>query len=463
MRRLAGLDTAMLTAEAQGLPVHATAMLTLDPASVPGGYSFERMGEFIGSRLALVPPLRRQLVEVPLGLGRPVWIEVEVDLGAHVHRATVPAPGGPRELATFAARVHEEPLPRDRPLWQMHLVEGLADGRIAVVAKVHHALMDGAAGMEFMATFFSTEPTPPEDGDARAAAERKPGPAELLVRSVPEMATRPLRAVPAFASTLVGVGRVAGRMLRRRAPRPRSRAFPAPHVPWSRPLTPHRSAAYTTVPLDEVRRVAKDHDVTVNDVVLATFGGALRRYLEARSALPERSLVAGVPVAVRDDGADGANVVSLMFATLGTDVEDRIDRLAAVHRYSRAARDLHDAFGRHALLTWTDVFAPWMFALAARFAVDSHVLTRLPQICNAVVSNVPGPPVTLYFGGARLEQVLPLGSIVDGIAINLTVVSAHDTIGFGLVSCPDLVDDLWAIAHEIEREHASYVTGRAAC
>jgi hypothetical protein len=104
-----------------------------------------------------------------------------------------------------------------------------------------------------------------------------------------------------------------------------------------------------------------------------------------------------------------------------------------------------------------------MFALAARFAVDSHVLTRLPQICNAVVSNVPGPPVTLYFGGARLEQVLPLGSIVDGIAINLTVVSAHDTIGFGLVSCPDLVDDLWAIAHEIEREHASYVTGRAAC
>jgi diacylglycerol O-acyltransferase len=455
MKRLGGLDAAMLEVEKGGLPVHATAMLTLDPSTVPGGYSFERMFEFIGARLALVPPLRRRLVEVPFGIGRPVWVEASVALDEHVHRSAVARPGGPRELAAYASRVHEETLPRDRPLWQMHVVEGLADGRIAIVAKVHHALMDGVAGMQFMAAFFSTEPDAEQLTCEPPQPERVPGGAELLARSLPEIATRPVRAAAVIGQTLIGAGRVAERIPRMHL-RSQDRVLPAPHVPWSAPLTSRRSAAYTTLPFDEVHRVAKNGDVTVNDVVLATFGGALRRYLDARGALPGRSLVAAVPVSVRDNGATGANAVSLIFVTLGTDVADPGRRLALVHLHARGARELHDAFGGTELLSWTDVFAPMAFALGARVVFESKLLTRLPLLCNAVVSNVPGPPLTLYFGGARLEGLFPLGPIVDGIAINLTVVSSHDTIGFGLVSCPDLVDDLWAITREIEREHAQY-------
>ena len=456
MKRLSGLDTLMLAAESDAMPLHMMAILVLDPSTVPGGYSFDRLRDFIADRLPIVPPLRRRVVEVPAHLGRPAWVDVgDVDITQHVLPATLDAPATARELAAFAARIDEVPLPRDRPLWQMHVVDGLADGNVAVVAKVHHALMDGSAGMEFMASLFSLEPEPGEAPAVDVAPpDRVPSAVELLVRSVPEIATRPLRAVPLLGQTAAGLTRAARRMLSPKTATPAPVAL-APKVPWSGPVTSRRNIAYTSVPLDDVKRMAKDNDVKVNDVVLSLFGGALRRYLLARDVLPERSLVAAVPVSTRGDGDLGGNAVTAVFVTLGTDLDDDNDRLQVVHDHSRGARELFEQLGADTLTDWTEVFSPAVIAAGAGLLLGGGLLARLPAICNAIVSNVPGPPVDLYFGGARLEALHPLGPILHGPAINVTVVSTRDTIGFGIVSCPDLVPDAWDVVDFIEQEYTA--------
>jgi WS/DGAT/MGAT family acyltransferase len=230
-------------------------------------------------------------------------------------------------------------------------------------------------------------------------------------------------------------------------------------VPWSDRLTSRRNIAYTSVPLDDVKRTAKNADVKVNDVVLSLFAGALRRYLVARDALPRRSLVAAVPVSTRDGGDLGGNALAAVFVALGTDLDDPGERLQAVHATSKGARDLFDAMGAEGLLEWIGVFAPATIAAGASVLLERGLLARLPSICNTIVSNVPGPPVDLYFGGARLDALHPLGPILQGPAINLTVLSTRDTIGFGLVSCPDLVPDLWEIVDAIEAEFEEYREG----
>jgi WS/DGAT/MGAT family acyltransferase len=205
--------------------------------------------------------------------------------------------------------------------------------------------------------------------------------------------------------------------------------------------------------LDDVKRIAKDNDVKLNDVVLALFGGALRRYLVKHNSLPEAPLVAGVPVSMRDDGdLAGNNELSAIFVSLGTDVEDPQQRLQAVHEHATQAKELHDAMGAAGLAGWTAVFAPAIVSLGAQLLIDRKLLARLPVLCNTIVSNVPGPPVTLYFGGARLTALYPLGPIFHGPGINLTIVSSRDTIGFGLLSCPDLVPDLWELVDTIYDE-----------
>jgi WS/DGAT/MGAT family acyltransferase len=265
-----------------------------------------------------------------------------------------------------------------------------------------------------------------------------------------------MRLAPVLGRTLSGFARASVRIVRGRRRTSTSSVVPAPRVPWSGEITPRRSVAYTSVPLDDVKRIAKDADVKVNDVVLSIFGGALRRYLLTRDALPDSPLVAGVPVSLRDDGDLGGNALSAMFVTLGTDTADPIERLHVVHEHATGARELHEAIGGETILEWTEVFAPAVFSLGANLLIDRKLLARMPAMCNAIVSNVPGPPITLYFGGARLIAVHPLGPIFHGPAINLTVVSARDTIGFGLLSCPELVPDVWDIVDAIRAELAVY-------
>ncbi len=454
MRQAGGIDSAFLAIETQGHPLHVMAVMLLDPSTVPGGFSFERFREFAADRLGGIPPFRQKLVPVPLGVGRPRWVEVEVDIDDHLHHV-IRDSGDLADLARFAADLEPTPLDRERPLWSMYVVEGLDDGAIAVVAKVHHALMDGVGGMQFMASMFSLTPTPEPVVFIGDDAERTPPPWEQALRAIPEMATAPLRIARALVSSARAALRIRGSL---RTDQTLTLPTSAPHMRWNDPLGPTRAIAFSSLPLAEVKAVSRAAGATINDVVLAVLGGACRSYLQPRGELPDRPLVAAIPVSLRgpdESPSEVANAVTLMFATLATDVADPRARLEKVHSSTRDAKHLQEAVGADAFARWLDAPSPVVVAAAARLYVGLHLASRAPTIMNLLVSNVPGPPVTLYLGGARLVGLYPLGPVYDGVGLNITVVSSADTIDFGFVTCPDVVADVGALAAGVTEAFAT--------
>ena len=451
MRQAGGLDSTFLALETHDHPLHVMAVMLLDPTTVPDGYSFEGLQEFVADRLGGIPPFRQKLVAVPFGLGRPRWVDVDVDVNDHLHRVIFDG-GGLAELARFVADLEPVPLDRDVPLWSMHVVEGLDHGTVAVVAKVHHALMDGVGGMQFMASMFSLTPTPEPVVLVGDDEERTPPPWERILRAVPEVASAPVR----VACALVSSARAALR-IRDAFRGDQTLALPAsaPHMRWNDPLGPTRAIAFASLALDDVKAVGRAAGATVNDVVLAVLGSASRSYLQARGELPDRALVAAVPVSVRQSNEDAnevANAVTLMFVSLGTDIADPRARVEAVHSSAHGSKHLQDAIGPDAFLQWLETPSPLVIAAAARLYVGLHLASRAPAIMNLLISNVPGPPVTLFFGGARLLALYPLGPVYDGVGLNITVVSSVDTIGFGFVTCPDVISDVDALAAAVADE-----------
>ncbi|MBW2383798.1 MAG: wax ester/triacylglycerol synthase family O-acyltransferase [Deltaproteobacteria bacterium] len=448
-KRLSGLDTVFLAAESPGNWLHVMAILILDPRSVPGGYSFDRFRDYVAKRLHLIPPMRCRLVEVPFGLAPPIWVDdPELDIDRHLRRAAVPPPGGPSELARLAAEMMERPLDRSRPLWEISMVEGVEGGQIALLAKLHHSMMDGMAGMQFMAALLSREPDISDPDPAEIeSAEAIPSDLRLLADAAPNRLGRPLRLAKAGAQTL-------GRLLKHRLADRSADEFDAVEVPrmWlNAPSTPERSVSYISLPLDTARGIAHAHDATLNDVILSIVGGALRCELDRRDVLPDAPLVAAVPVSTHDEGDDLANAVSVMYVRLGTDVADPIERLHTIRDDARRAKHRQGSLFGNSASAWADAFLPYETAFLAGLTLDLGLLHHLPPLCNLVVSNIPGPPVPLYLGGARLMGIHPLGPIFDGMALNITVLSREDeTLDFGLVALGRLIRDPWPLANALK-------------
>ena len=446
LKRLTGLDSALLAAEMPGTLLHLMAVMVLDPMTVPGGYSFAKFRDFIAHRLHLVPPLRRRLLEVPFGLGRPAWIDdPELEIDFHLRRAAVPSPGGPIELAQMAAKINERPLDRSRPLWEIVVVEGVEGGQIALLAKLHHSMMDGMAGMQFMASLFSRVPELEEP--PRSISETPdpvPGGLSLLTRAVPSLVGQPARAARAVLQSLNWrLGRAltrAGDEEPEPAPTPVSRT-------WLNARTsPYRSVAYTSVSLGQVRQVCRSSSVTVNDVVLALVAGALRGYLDEIGELPTEPLVAGAPISTHEEGDDLAVAYSALFVSLATDIEDPFERLQAIREASHQAKRRQRVNFSERLALWFEVPPPFVFTLLAQPWRQLRLADRIDPLCNLIVSSVPGPPIALYFGGARLTGLYPLGPIYDGMTLNVTALSREDDIDIGLVACRSRIPDLWALA-----------------
>ncbi|MGO8870647.1 MAG: WS/DGAT/MGAT family O-acyltransferase [Acidimicrobiales bacterium] len=452
MRRLGGLDAAMLAAEKPAnYSMHTMAVLVLDPAAMPAGDRLTVVREYVRSRIHLVPPLRRRLVETPLGLDVPRWVDDhQVDLDYHIRRVTLPSPGTAVDVAAFASKLAEHKLDRRYPLWEMHVVEGLAEGGFCIVAKVHHALMDGIVGMHFMASLFAFEADEsPPPAPAPETAERPPAAPAILIGALASALRRPLLATRATGDTLRSGMRIAHRALgsdrggggRLTAP------FSGPHTVFDAPITPRREVAFASLPMREVKRVAQAFGVTVNDVVLALVAGALRGFLDALGELPQRQLVAAVPVSVRgDQGTQTANLITIMLMGLATDRQEPGDRLAAIHQAALKAKSLQSALGPETLLEWLEVPVPALLSVATSIYSRLHLCALHPPLCNLVVSNVPGPPASLYFAGARLISLFPLGPIFDGVGLNITVVGGTETMDVGLVVCPDRLPDVWNLA-----------------
>ncbi len=486
MRQLSGVDVSFLNMETPTMYGHVCSLNLFDATSVPGGAGLEATRQLLLERLDQLTPFRRRLVEVPLGLDLPYWIEdPDFDIDFHVRHAAVPPPGTPQQLSEVVSRLIARPLDRRRPLWELYVLEGVDGGRlIAQLTKIHHATIDGASGATLLASLFDTNPdVRPGTAVARWEGEAQPTDLDLLRRTAKEYLRRPEKMVrlsvrtvrEVAANTRSGSVRVLadlmaqpmpgplGRELRRRLRQQRGvvtdrpPALPptaAPRTPWNRPISGHRRFAYTSMPLEDARLVRRAVGCTFNDVVMAVCSGALRRYLIRHDSLPDEPLIAMVPVSVRSGGESDTyqNRVSGLLAELATEVADPVERLRRVQRSMVSAKTDFDAIPAEALMDFTQFAPPAVAARAMRMYSRLRIADRLNPPFNLIISNVPGPSEPLYAAGAQLEHFYPVSAVADGQGLNMTVQSYCGRLDFGFVACRELVPDLWDLIDDL---HAS--------
>jgi diacylglycerol O-acyltransferase len=457
MERLSGLDASFLYLETPSLHMHVGLCLVFDPSTVPGGYSFDRMKRSIEARLPAAPVFRRRLVEVPFRLGHPVWVDdADFDIDYHVRLAAVPSPGGLRQLADLAGDITGRPLDRSRPLWEMWVVEGLAGGRIGFVAKMHHSTVDGVSGAALLSVLFDLSPEPAAESlpAEQPVDQRVPSGLELMSQALVARTLRPIdmtRDLVRTGQRVLNVRRVRqephGRSPQAKAALPLS----APRTSFNGSLTWRRSVSLTALGLEDVKRLKKATGTTVNDVVLAVCTGALRAFLQEGDELPTKPLVAVVPVSVRSDVDDprGSNQVSTMFVQLPVELDDPIDRLRAIHEGTLGAKEEHEALGPDTLITWAEHATPNFFANAARFYSRMRLADRHRPIANLVISNVPGPDFPLYLAGAELVAGFPLGPVMDGMGVNITIMSYRGILYWGIHASPDTIPRLWNLTADV--------------
>ncbi len=456
MDRLSGLDASFLYLETPAQLMHVCAVMVLDPATMTSPYTFAALQDRIGEAVRDVPGFTRKIRGVPLGLDHPVWVrDRNFDIERHVHRLAVPTPGGYAELMDLCAHLASLPLDRSRPLWEMWVIEGYrdADGdeKVVVFAKMHHATVDGVSGANLISHLCSIEPDAAPLAPVEQRHPRAPGRGELLGRAVIGTATRPVTLVKVLKPSAELVTKSIGRARRGTA---MAAPFSAPRTSFNGTITSHRSIAMADLDLDEIRRIKKATGTTVNDVVLAIAGGALRAYLAERDELPSSSLLATVPVSVRDSSrrSGGANKVSALFTKLGTDIEDPLERLHMLAERNQNAKEHHNAISADALQDWAEFAAPRTFGLAVRTYANLRLAERHPVVHNLVISNVPGPPIPLYFMGARIEALCPLGPVFHGAGLNITVMSNAGQMHVGAIACRESMPDTDALVRHFPAE-----------
>ena len=457
MERLSGLDASFLYLETRSQLMHVVGVLELDPTTIPGGYQFRRMRAQIAQRVAGLPMMRRKLDNSVLNIDHPVWIEDDhFDIDRHVHRVALPSPGGRQELSELCGHLAGQTLDRGKPLWEMWVIEGSADGSICAMLRMHHASVDGVTVAEVLGKLCSQTPDEPEpDPDLLRESAGRPNRTQMVVSGAANyFVARPI----AMAKLLPQTASVPFEWLRRsRSKTGMPAPFAAPRTVFNGPITPHRAIAMTQLSLDDVRRVKNRFGVKVNDVVLALVGGALREYLDNHGDLPSSPLVALVPVSVH--GADerhlvvnGTNKVTGMFTELPTDVEDPVSRLERAGELARRAKEHHADIDANILRSWAQ-FAPGMtLSTLMKFYGDRKLSMSHPPVYNVTVSNVAGPNFSMYFCGAKVSAIYPLGPIFHGLGLNITVFSVDGKLNVGVLTCPDEVPDVEDITAAFEHQ-----------
>jgi diacylglycerol O-acyltransferase / wax synthase len=448
------MDAAFLYAEKGDAPLHVMGALVLESCGRGPREDFRRIRAQIERRVPSLPLLRRKLVGVPLGIGHPVWSDdPDFDLDAHLHRAALPAPGSDGELFELIARIAEVPLRRDRPLWEMWVIEGLQRGCFALVAKIHHAAVDGIGGALLLLGLLDVDRDAPRSrGTDPLAIEPVPTPAELLANAASALA-QPMRS----ARSLWRAAAAGARIAYTAAAHHMSPLPSAPRTQLNGRVTSRRAIALGSVPLDAVKRVKNAYAATVNHVVLAACAGALRRYLGAHGEIPRQPLVAGVPVALGERAADGlGNSLSAMLVRLPVQLADPLERLRAAREASLEAMRTQEQLGNQ-IGEWADLVSPALLSTAVSLYSRLGLGQYHPPLINLVMSNVPGPDIPLYCAGARVKACHPIGPIYDGCALNLTVMSYDGALGIGAIGCPDAVPGLDEIPRAFEASIAELV------
>jgi diacylglycerol O-acyltransferase / wax synthase len=448
--RLTGLDASFLHLEDESAHMHVAAVMIFE--GPPPHH--DDVVDGIRTRLHLVPRYRQKLAFVPLGQGRPRWVDdPHFNLRYHVRHTALPEPGTEDQLKRLAGRVFSQRLDRDKPLWEMWVVEGLDGGdRFAVLSKTHHALVDGVSGIDIMSVLFDTKPEP----DAPPPAEKKrwlpaptPSRAQLLGEALYERATVPAeiargaralvrgprRIASAAAGSLAGVGSMV-----------RAGLSPAPKTPYNERIGPHRRFTWVRMQLADVKAIKDGLGGTVNDVMLATVTGALGRHLRRRGVdvSPQLELKAMVPVSVRPEAARGAlgNQVAAMMAPLPVGLEDPVERMERISDAMAHLKSGGQAVGAQVLTELTGFAPPNIMSQAARVVARQRMF-------NLVVTNVPGPQFPLYMMGRELEGLFPMVPLAPNQALGIAIMSYNGTINFGLVGDFDLMSDLDDLADDL--------------
>jgi diacylglycerol O-acyltransferase / wax synthase len=450
MQRLSGLDASFLYLETAKQPLHVCGVVELDTSTMPGGYTFDRLRDELSVKIKALPQFREKLADSALNLDHPVWVDDnDFDVDRHLHRIGLPAPGGRRELAEIAGHIASLQLDRSRPLWEMWVIEGIAgtdaskDGRLAVMTKMHHAGVDGVSGANLMSVLCTTEPDapPPEPVEGVGSANTL----EIAASGLLRFATRPLHLVNVLPGTVASVVET---VRRARSGEAMTSPFRAPPTAFNAAITGHRNVAFAQLDLEDIKKIKNRFEVKVNDVVMALCAGVLRQYLLDRGELPDTPLVAMVPVSVRDKSdRPGRNQVSGLFSRLETHIDDPGERLRAIAQANSVAKQHSSAIGATLLQDWTQFAAPAVFGVAMRAYSNVRLSERRP-VHNLVISNVPGPQIPLYFFGAQVKAMYPLGPIFHGSGLNVTVMSLDGKLDVGIISCPELLPDLWDLADD---------------
>jgi WS/DGAT/MGAT family acyltransferase len=443
LRALSGLDAAFLYLEAAGTPMHVGSVMLLQRPSKPKRYDFHStLVAHVRERLPRATALRRVLHAAPFNLGHPMWAEgATLDLEAHIQKRSLPKPGSLTQLWRMVGDLHAQALPRDRPLWQFVVIEGLASGEIALYAKVHHALLDGQGGIALAQALLDAQPTKPgaaapADDHAGAARVRQRDLANVAVRASVQQFAKLVRELPmtlkVAADAATSAGNLVGRM--------RDSVTLAPRTPFNAQVGPRRSYAVASLPLDEVKQVARHFGTSLNDVVMALCAGALREYLLRHKVLPKRALIAAMPVSLRAAGdSEVNNQVSMVQCVLPTQIADPVDRLRAITVATSQIKRQVVSFRGLIPTDFPGLAAPIWASGLSRLWARGRVAERLPPLANLAISNVPGPPIPLYLAGAKVNHYFPVSIVTHGLGLNITVNSYAGQLEFGVIACRDIV------------------------
>lgn len=462
MNHLSGADSMFLHMESPEMPMHVGSLNVLD---LPPGYEgnfFEDAKAHLLARMHLADVYTRKLALMPFDLSNPVWVEDDdVDLDYHIRHVTLPKPGSNTQLQKLVARLHSSLLDRSRPLWEFYIIDGLRSGQVAFYSKVHHAGIDGQAGVALATSMFDTVATGRKIKPARKRPRSNPyqlGMAELAGAAVRNTASQVVKLVKmapeivrAVSSTVIPQKDKNGK---RDWSLPKTINPFAPKTLLNVSITNQRSFAARTVPLAEVKQIAKLMGVSLNDVVVGTVAGGLRKYLKEMDELPAKSLTAAVPVSLREAGDTTANnQVSMMLMTLATDEADPVKRLQNIHASSNSSKAKMNRLKAVMALDFPMIAAPWLMSGLSSIMGRSKLVDMMPPVANVAISNVAGIPVPLYFAGAAVVSYYPVSIPAHGMALNVTVQSYNGRLDYGLISCQRAVPDIHDLADYLLAEH----------
>lgn len=470
MQQLSGQDASFIYSERSHAPTHITSIGIYDPSTAPGGrVTFKGILAHLEPRLHLARAFRQKVVRVPADLDHPYWIEdADFDLEYHVRHIALPKPGDWRQFCIQAARLHARPLDLSKPLWELYIIEGLdhvdgiPPGSFAFVLKVHHAAVDGKSGVEMITAIHSQspeveDPAPPEKP---WKPESVPSPLSLYARASLNALTIPGRSMRIATRLTPGLRKAMTTMRNNQDPATTSLA---PGTRFNAPVSPHRVLDARVFEFDELKPIRNTvPGSTVNDVALAVLGGALRSYLEFYGELPEATLRAMTPVSVRTESEkkDLGNQVSAMVVSLGTDIKDPIDRLAAVYASTSASKELTQAIGARNLTEMSQLAPGMLIGLGTRLA-GRFTRRGMAGVVNTVVTNVPGPREPLYFAGARAVRSFGAGPVMDGMGLINIVGSYEDKFVLSFTADRQMIPDPERYADAIETSFYELVEAAA--